>query len=460
MADIEAKGAPTKEFFVNVLGKDILLVDAIVDLVDNSVDGARRLRSPDATLTDTECFAGLWIKIEVKRKHFRIHDNCGGIPVKVASEYAFRFGRPPKTPKDALPDYATGQFGVGMKRAFFKMGSHFTVQSATKTSRFNMDVDVTKWLSQDEGDWHFEMTDVEENVKVPKPVIGTDIVVDRLHKTISADFSDDTVIGQLKERLHDRHMLSLHRGLSIELNGTPIRVTAPSILMTRSIKPAYRRFSLNSGEPVKAEIICGVRNATSRDAGWSVFLNDRTVLIRDTTRATGWGDKDEGRVPRYHPQYGRFRGYVFLTCPDTSRLPWDTTKTTLDEDQPEYRRIEREMIALMEPVIRFLDDVKQETAFRNATGKVGPLLQALDGDEQDLFDAIGKLSTAKGRSVTHAFKRPPRTVLETPEPTEQSIQFSRPKDQIAVLKKFFGVGSGKAAGESAWDFVFEVEDLG
>src|SRR5574340_703783 len=79
---------PTKEFFVFMLTRDIQLIDAIADLVDNCVDGARRTR-PDGN------FDGLWVRIEVAADHFRIADNCGGIPVNVARNYAFRFGRPP-----------------------------------------------------------------------------------------------------------------------------------------------------------------------------------------------------------------------------------------------------------------------------------------------------------------------------------------------------------------------------
>lgn len=36
--------SPTKDLFITMLVKDIDLIDAIVDLVDNCVDGARRIR--------------------------------------------------------------------------------------------------------------------------------------------------------------------------------------------------------------------------------------------------------------------------------------------------------------------------------------------------------------------------------------------------------------------------------
>lgn len=100
-----------------MLTRDLLIARAIVDLVDNSVDGARRLR-PDGNYT------GLWVRIELDSDHFRIVDNCGGISVEIARDYAFRFGRP----KDAQGTPGPmGQLGVGMKRTFFRLGRYFVV---------------------------------------------------------------------------------------------------------------------------------------------------------------------------------------------------------------------------------------------------------------------------------------------------------------------------------------------
>ena len=204
MGSVEAKGTPTKGLFVSVLGRDISLIAAIVDLVDNSVDGARRVRSPTESPTDTESFQKLWIRITANEDEFSITDNCGGIPLKTAVEYAFRFGRPPNASDDefGIPKYATGQFGVGMKRALFKLGNHFTVTSSTKRSRFQMAVDVKEWLKQDEGDWHFDIDDAEDGIKVSDKKVGTTIVVDSLHATIADDFADRQVLSELRSASH------------------------------------------------------------------------------------------------------------------------------------------------------------------------------------------------------------------------------------------------------------------
>jgi len=127
--------SPTKEFFISVITRDVTLADAINDLVDNCIDGARRLR-PDGN------YQGLTIEMELTDTQFTIMDNCGGIPYDVAYQYAFKFGRAAGAPST---DGSIGKFGVGMKRALFKMGSAFELQSTSENSKFKVNVDVEKW---------------------------------------------------------------------------------------------------------------------------------------------------------------------------------------------------------------------------------------------------------------------------------------------------------------------------
>ena len=51
---------PTKDFFIQMLTKDIKLERAIIDLIDNSIDGAKNLRGDNN-------YEGLWVKINVSK---------------------------------------------------------------------------------------------------------------------------------------------------------------------------------------------------------------------------------------------------------------------------------------------------------------------------------------------------------------------------------------------------------
>ena len=53
---LKAQGAPTKEFFVGMLTRDIELSDAILDLLDNCLDGVvRQKKGIDKTTPNLNC---------------------------------------------------------------------------------------------------------------------------------------------------------------------------------------------------------------------------------------------------------------------------------------------------------------------------------------------------------------------------------------------------------------------
>ena len=91
-----AEASPTKRFFVSMLTRDINLADAILDLLDNCLDGALRL----ADGSDVD-YAKHFVKIELAADHFSIEDNCGGIPREVAKNYAFKMGRDTDDDRDS-----------------------------------------------------------------------------------------------------------------------------------------------------------------------------------------------------------------------------------------------------------------------------------------------------------------------------------------------------------------------
>lgn len=133
--DRTVRAGATKELFIDFLTKDLTIEQAVVDLVDNCVDGAKRLR-PHSN------YDGLRVDLRLGAKSFMIEDNCGGIPVGIAREYAFRFGRPETLPTGP---WSVGQFGVGMKRALFKLGGWFRIESMADDSRFVLEDTVERW---------------------------------------------------------------------------------------------------------------------------------------------------------------------------------------------------------------------------------------------------------------------------------------------------------------------------
>ncbi|KYF59294.1 hypothetical protein BE08_43250 [Sorangium cellulosum] len=91
-----AKAVPTKQFFVSMLTRDISLDDAILDLIDNCLDGALRLADGEAV-----AYGKHFVKIKLSKEQFSLEDNCGGIPREVAISYAFKLGREPDDQRDS-----------------------------------------------------------------------------------------------------------------------------------------------------------------------------------------------------------------------------------------------------------------------------------------------------------------------------------------------------------------------
>ena len=143
---MEVDASPTKTFFVDMLTRDIELEDAILDLLDNCIDGIQRtIKGREAS---DKPYSGFEAKISFSESGFKIEDNCGGIPLEVAQNYAFRMGRPQNGNENDLSINAIGTYGIGMKRAIFKMGRSSKVTSQTAADSFRVNISP-EWVDLD-----------------------------------------------------------------------------------------------------------------------------------------------------------------------------------------------------------------------------------------------------------------------------------------------------------------------
>jgi hypothetical protein len=140
MADV-VNASPTKTFFLEMFTRDITLEDAILDLIDNAIDALSRTRNIDLSVyyskgngtpplpveENRENLTPAKIDVSYSNDTFKIVDNCGGISYQDAQEEVFRFGR-----ISARENLGLSVYGVGLKRAIFKLGKKITVESKTK----------------------------------------------------------------------------------------------------------------------------------------------------------------------------------------------------------------------------------------------------------------------------------------------------------------------------------------
>jgi hypothetical protein len=385
--------SPTKRFFISVLVKDINFLDAIVELVDNSVDSARAGGG-------TSNIVGKIIDINYDKKQFSIKDNAAGISIKQAKNYVFRFGRDENSP---LTPGSVGEFGVGMKRALFKIGRYFEVESWTKAEHLCVVVDVGKWESEPETkptDWTFPMVIAGKNSAQADP--GTHITAKKLPEYSVQQLSSATFGTQLMLTLKHAHTQSLNEGLTITVNGQNVAAEVETLLLSDEIRPIkYSETIQVSKKKVKVRMIVGVGEAKLAKAGWYVFCNGRQIEQAEKTEKTGWNTalEDDQKTPKVHWQFRRFRGYLFFESGAQDALPWNTTKTGLDVEALAFRRVKSEMLSAMRQVIDFLNLVDAESESEGDTQLESALKSAKEVALRDLPES---------RRVGISPLRPPR----------------------------------------------------
>jgi hypothetical protein len=356
--------APDKRYLISTLVRDIDFASAIVGLIDNSVDGARRMR----VTWSKDRLAGLAVDLTVADDRFGIVDNCGGIDIDRARQIASCLGTPGE--ETARPG-ELGMFGLGLKRALFKLGNNLSVTSTAADSRFSLPVSVPSWLRDRSADWSFQLVDVDCSVQAPDAERGTRIEVTDLHVAAARVLGSERFVSRLRAEIELRHLRAIQQGLVVHLNGAPLRATHPSLLSSEEFAPLVKRCDVAvGGRCVRMEVYAGLDRADDQDddetddaskyrtdsqAGWYLFCNDRLVLARDKSRLTGWG----AVTSAYHPQYRQFRGYVFLEG-DARDMPWTTTKTAVDEDSPAFRIVQAEMFDALQKAVVAMNRLRAE----------------------------------------------------------------------------------------------------
>lgn len=304
---------PTKEFFINILTRDIKLDRAVLDLIDNSIDAARKAGKDISTYK---------IRLTLNKKGFMIDDNCGGIPKDRASNYAFKFGY---DEEKNTKEFSIGHFGIGMKRAFFRIGTKIHVVSATKQDFFSLMIDVNKWRKSKEWNILFENSGINDSSRK----IGTKIEIKDLNDDAKASFGDEEFIRGLIGSISGTYKDDIKKGIIIVVNGRIVTIS------TRANETEVVKYPIDCGN-YTADIIIKKDIPDYKESGWYIYFNDRLVVSADKTDLTGWDISDDAK-------YYVLRGYVHAKAKVEGVLPFNTTKEGLDTSNPIYKEIKNYM---------------------------------------------------------------------------------------------------------------------
>ncbi len=355
-AGASARAYPRKAFFIEMFTRDISLEDAILDLIDNALDGLARNYAPEmfkkiSTLELAEVRGQHRIDITYSSKRIAVADNCGGIPFKSARDDVFNFGHP-----RAFEPAIAGQlgiYGVGLKRAAFKMGRRLRMVSRAAEDGFSLDWDIESWGDHDDDleDWTIPIRKVSAMRKTASR--GTKIVIERLRSEVQAVLASPEFDGRLWERIASTYTWFLDTYLTVTVNGRRVPPSRIPIGRSDEVTPAMELVTIGG---VQVNLWAGVtdrglKGREERNAGWYVMCNGRVVVAADKTDLTGWGG---GSAPQWHDKYRGFVGLAFFTSSDALALPWTTTKRGIHRESPAYVAVLNRMRALARPVLQFL----------------------------------------------------------------------------------------------------------
>lgn len=436
-------GDPTKDFFITMLIKDITLRDAIGDLVDNSIDAIK------AKAINRDNLKGYAINIKVDGNHFSISDNGTGIEEEIAREYAFKLGKP----KDhKLIDHSIGRFGIGMKRAFFKLGNNISVKSKAPTSSFIITIPVSTW-KDDEDNWDFQFENVKTKQKNDTSTTGTTIEITDLSADAKESFKKPQFEYELREEIAAEQILNINKGIIIKINNEPLVPPDLTLKFNKEIIPAYWKhiFKHSKDSELQVEIFAGVSDEIEIEGGWNIFCNDRLILSRDTSATTGWTGAGGDGVAKYHQQFWGFRGYVFFNSKKSSSLPWNTTKTGIDPDSSDYLAVRKKMIELMKDVILLLNRQKKERE------KDNPVKNQTLNNKVYAAKAVSVIKVVKEKDKLNTKFHFPPDMNAVKETDQKTIRYTVPTVKFNKVKKHIGASNPSDVGSLTFDHYYENE---
>lgn len=415
---IKADASPEKRLFISLITRDIPLVAAFLDLIDNAINAAvepasdRLLTAEDylKLFQDETIKPTVDIFLKVTPEQIEIRDTALGISAETAAEHVFKFGR-------ASDEAHTGDrlsvYGIGLKRAMFKLGNKISIHSDHINGGFDLKLNVAEWAKLTKQPWTFDITPCQP---AKDEETGTKIIVKDLYDDTTRRLSDGIFLGQLKEAIGRTYAFYLSKFVNIYVNDE--KIEGVSI----EIGSNHASDEFTAGD-VSCAITAGIGTPQGggfrdRSSGWFVFCNGRTVISADKSPLTGWGGSG---LPIFQPKHRPFLGTVFFVSTDAEKLPWTTTKSGINEDSAIWQEAKRHMTTVGRVVVSFLDGRYTDEGTEVASA--------------DLQEAAGSRVSVMTAAVSQkrAFDPPKR-----PPPQNMRIQYDVKVAEVKRIEEYLG----------------------
>lgn len=322
-------------FLENTLTQDITTLEAIYDLIDNSIDAARRdIFKNKEFVSDMygmpKDYSGYCINITVNDKEIIISDNSLGFSKYDLENKSFMIGKP------SNHEFGIGQYGIGLKRALLKIGRKYSLTTDDNKNRF-----VADFSNKDiVGDKDF----ITSKIMTSHNEKSTTFKINQLRPNILPDIKSEAWYDNAIKGISQRYTIYLEKGLKINIEYfKKQKINIDSVLVkirkNSRFKPFIKNYDLGNG--VTAIINAGIHekylfpeedgysrsntSKISKEFGIYIICNDRVIVGHSTESIHGWKTK-------WHNEYNGFVCIVRFISKDPSLLPMNTAKTAITVD--------------------------------------------------------------------------------------------------------------------------------
>lgn len=330
---IDTGVSPT--FLEEALTKDVTTLEAIFDLVDNSIDAARDMLIKNKCVRGKDnlpvTYDGFYVCIRIDEDSIRILDNCSGIDRETLTKSALYTNKP------SNHEYGIGLYGIGLKRSLLKMGTDFSfyVDDGTEgfKARFN-----NRGIGGGKDDQVY--ADVISTKRRRKSLFN----VCNLKNEIKNDLHNKRWFTNAVSEFSLRYAIYVQKGFNIILHHVKnnvrekIQSVAPSLRTQCEFPPTQQVIKFDGVDVI---IETGIHNeytfpgednyslANNRKLtdyfGIYFSCNDRVIVSASTEKSHGWKTK-------WHSEYNGYVCWVKFVSKDAALLPWNTAKTGLRTD--------------------------------------------------------------------------------------------------------------------------------
>lgn len=337
----------------STLADDLSYYDAICELVDNAIDNAKRTNQDDLGI-DIRYYSDS----DPAGERLVIKDNSGGVPSDNL-EALIKMGESGLKQANG----SIGVYGLGLKRAFTKLGSNTEILTHETNSDYTVKIPLQDgWNERDSLEVTSYRIDDDEQESIARGMTKL-----TFHNP-TFDFGNTR--NELEDRLSKTYDKYLQEGVTdIELSLT---LHEDNVRPPKQPDWSYNPFGLHPrvyegveidpdiadlDKPVELSITVGLIREDSELAGTDIFCQNRKIVHSDTTQRGGFGNWSSGYLGNYNREVHFKMILEFHTTGDKQSLPWNSSKSDVDITSPVFTAAIKEARKVAQPYKKIRDDI-------------------------------------------------------------------------------------------------------